>query len=447
MYQKHDLIDDRFKVLGTCSDTGGMGRILFVTDTTEELPAPIVLKYCKADSSEILKRFRREVRLLSGFQGNKRIVQILAHNLEHDPPYFVMPYYEQGDLLTLVEELKDNPARQESVFVQMVECVAEIHSRSLYHRDIKPHNFLRQGDSIVISDFGLSMEVDSRTAFTTPSISWGTQGYAPPEFQEGGFMNADAAGDIFMLGKSFYALLTGRDPVYILEEGIPAPLLHVIERCCELSKQNRYRQLSELRQSMEAAFDVLLDRGAGPSRVLSSLEAVLSLLESKRKFRKAEVHAFVEGLLLLDDDDQKRICLELDERIFSLVSLAPLSDQATDLLKAYEKMVLGQGYGWSFAETIADNMKVIVESDAVPDRDRSRALSLAVHAAVSQNRFAAMGTCREMVMQVESESLGLMVAGLIADPDNSFLTTIDDFECKCEPIRQALKRKNADDLD
>ena len=110
----------------------------------------------------------------------------------------------------------------------MIDCVAELHARGTFHRDIKPQNFLLDDGNVVVSDLGLSMERESLTAFTRTSEYWGTQGYLPPEFQTGGFKNADAAGDIFMLGKSFYVLLTGRDPLYLIANDIPEPLFHLI---------------------------------------------------------------------------------------------------------------------------------------------------------------------------------------------------------------------------
>ena len=59
------------------------------------------------------------------------------------------------------------------------------------------------------TNFGLiSTEIGSETGFTRSSAYWGTHGYIPPEFLTGGFKHADAPGDVFMLGKTFYVLLS-----------------------------------------------------------------------------------------------------------------------------------------------------------------------------------------------------------------------------------------------
>ncbi len=80
-----DIIDKRFKVLGTCNDAGGMGTILNVEDIEGKITEPIVLKYCREDDDEYKKRFKREVKLLAKFEGNSKVVQIFHHNVDFDP--------------------------------------------------------------------------------------------------------------------------------------------------------------------------------------------------------------------------------------------------------------------------------------------------------------------------------------------------------------------------
>jgi serine/threonine protein kinase len=215
------VVDGRYRVTGLCSDAGDMGSILHVEPIFARPTRRLVLKFCKVLEAELVARFRREIRLLSEFAGDPRVVEVLDKNLNHDPPYFVMPFYEHGDLTVLSRKISADHAIQERLFLAMIECVEALHARNVYHRDIKPQNFLIDGSSIRISDLGLSTEVGSDTAMTRSSVFWGTHGFMPPEFiEDRGFKNASAAADIFMLGKSIYALLTGRDPTYLIK-GLP----------------------------------------------------------------------------------------------------------------------------------------------------------------------------------------------------------------------------------
>ncbi|OGA19847.1 MAG: hypothetical protein A3H32_17150 [Betaproteobacteria bacterium RIFCSPLOWO2_02_FULL_63_19] len=50
-------------------------------------------------------------------------------------------------------------------------------------------------------------------------------------------------------------------------------------------------------------------------------------------------------------------------------------------------------YGWSYAETIADHMKIFFDAPGVSTANKAEALRIAIIAAYRQNRFTAMDTC------------------------------------------------------
>jgi serine/threonine protein kinase len=440
MFDVGEIIDGKYRVDGLCSDTGGMGVILFVTPLKTKRPFNVVLKYCKDNSEEQLKRFRREVRLLASFEGNSKIVQIVDRNLDHDPPYFVMKHYPDGDLTRRAKALKTSLQVQEGCFLRMIDCVQELHSRKEFHRDIKPQNFLVDGDQLVVSDFGLTTEVGSGTAFTSSSIWWGTHGYIPPEFLDGGFKRADAAGDIFMLGKTIYVLLTGREPMYLVEDSVPSPIFHVIERCCSVSKANRYQTLAELKQSIVAAYDVLLDRGGGLGKVKQLLLSIEDHLKQDHNYETGQVSQFIEQLALLDSNDQIRICRELSSSFFSVIKQEPLVDLLSRFLTIYEKLIETREYSWDYAEKIANNMRELFDGESVPLGEKARALDLAIRAAYYMNRFAAMTTCRSMVTSIRDESLGLRVASVLLKNHDTFISDIELSECQSESVRSALRQ-------
>jgi eukaryotic-like serine/threonine-protein kinase len=438
VFDPSDIIDGKYVVDGPCSQAGGMGEILFVTPVSGSPGFRLALKYCKGDNEEVLKRFRREVRLLSIFKGNSRVVQILDENLDYDPPYFVMKYYEDGDLLAISEEIRGSLERQEACFLKMIECIEELHSRNEYHRDIKPQNFLREGDQIVVSDLGLSTEVGSATAFTTSSIFWGTHGYIPPEFLvKGGFKSPDASGDVYMLGKTFYVLITGREPMYITPEGIPPPLFHVIERCAAVQKADRYQKLADLKQSLVVAYDVLLGRAGGKVHQLYSL--IKERFEKDHQYRVDEMSQFIEQLSLTAQAEAIQLCFDLPSVFFAALAQKPLASQLRPFLMTYQALVDGGNYGWGYAEVIATNMKQVFRSPDAELRDRAMALDFAIRAAWMKNRFAAMDTCRSMVTSVDSEELGMHVAPLLLKHQDTFIGDIEISACHCDPVRNALR--------
>ncbi|NWL21282.1 protein kinase domain-containing protein [Pseudomonas umsongensis] len=434
-----DLVDGRYLVTGLCSDSGGMGQILFVEDSMGGGKERLVLKYCREEGEEYIKRFRREVRLLEGFSGNSKVVSVLASNVFHEPPYFVMDYYPEGDLTRIIDELVGSPERQESVFNQMIDCISELHSQGVYHRDIKPQNFLIGNQGVVVSDFGLGMEPGSSSRFTSSSMFWGTQGYLPPEFESGGFKSADETGDIFMLGKSFYVLLTKQNPTYLMDGGVHPALFYVIERACELDKKRRYQNLSDMKQALQMAYDVIIGRGGRLGEVNQLISTISDRLENENKFSSLQVIEFIDGLGLLDDDDKIRICLELDRAFISLLVLPKLVSHVPAFLKIYSLMVEDAQYSWAFAEVITKNMKIIFEGEEVSNRGRAKALELAIDSAYRMNRFAAMNTCELMIVSVADEELAVHVVAVMQRNKHGFIEDIEPSQCKSNTIRKYLK--------
>jgi eukaryotic-like serine/threonine-protein kinase len=431
------LIDSKYVVRGQCSDAGGMGTLLYVTAVGADTPV-LVLKLCKLTDPEMLTRFRREVRVMQQFRGNSHVMPILDANLDHDPPYFVMPHFEHGDLMSKAAIIRSNVGQLEAVFYRMIDCVAQLHDKQVLHRDIKPQNFLLGNGTMVLSDLGLCSEYESLTAFTRSSQWAGTPGYLPPEYINGGFKDADASTDIFMLGKSFYAVLSGRDPMYLVPDGLPPQLFPILERCCAVSKNRRYQSLASLKQSLTAAFDVLLGRAVGPGKVYALLRTITDRLRTSQQYLPDEIGQFVEELAILDRNDQDKVCLELPPEAFSVLSQALVQKHLAKFISIYGLMAEEATYSWSFAETIAENMKVLFDSGDVSAPDKAEALRVAIVAAVRQNRFAAMNTCKVMIVNISDDELAQRVHDVIIENDTYFIQSIDPTECKAVAVRSAV---------
>jgi len=242
-----------------------------------------------------------------------------------------------------------------------------------------------------------------------------------------------------MLGKSVYVLLTCQNPTYLMDEGLPAPLFHVIERCCALDKARRYQTLSDLKQALSLAFDVMLNRGGRIGEVNQLIATIKDRLINKGKYKSSEVIDFIEKLSLLEHEDQIRICLDLEKRIFVILTHEKLRDRVEDFLRIYKEMVESENYSWSFAETIAKNMEKIFKEREMPARTRGKALELAIKAAIKMNRFAAMDTCNTMITSVDNDELGVHIAAIIQDNPDSFLSGIELSQCKCDSIIAAIR--------
>lgn len=443
MFERGTVVDGLFQVDGLCSSAGGMGTILFV----HALNAPttnLVLKYCSHPDEEVKNRFRREVRVMQSFNGNPYVAPIAYANLNHSPPFFVMPYFEHGDLTRHIAALRQNPASAEFCFNRMIDCIAQLHNKGVFHRDIKPQNFLVGNGTLVVADLGLCTEHGSATAFTRTSVYGGTPGFIPPEFLNGGFRHADAAGDIFMLGVSFLSILADVESPHAAAGLIAPPLLVVIERACSPERARRYMSLAALRQSLTFAFDSVLQRVSGSVGVLGAQQAITDRWKTTGQTDAVEVGLFLDELAMLQPADQKRICMDLPSELFHAMANVSLpTGRLQGFLQSYLNMASEADYGWSFAEVIANNVSLLFNSPYSGAADKAEALRAAIVAAVRQNRFAAMDTCSAMIASVSEPGLAQRVVEVMIQHQNYFMQSIDPLTCKSGAIRQAIAMFNA----
>lgn len=443
MFEVGSLVDLKYQVGGLCSNAGGMGTVLFVHHF-QQPNVPLVLKYCKHTDEDTLRRFRREVRVMQDFKDSTEVVPVLDANPNHVPPYFVMPYFEHGDVAKHAENIRSDVSLTEQYFIRMIDCIEQLHMRGVFHRDIKPQNFLIGHGRLVVSDLGLCTQPESSTVFTHSSDFGGTPGYMPPEFFNGGFRHANASTDIYMLGATFRNIVCGSSDPGAFNHLNPAMRV-VLERACSPDPAKRYASLAELRQSLKSVFDVMLNRASGQLSVLEFKLRIVDRWASSRHADGNEISAFIDALLVLPGQDQETICFDLLRDMFEALASGPVpAGQLSRFLESYRAMAEHGSYGWSYAEVIADNCAILFFSPFVSDEDKVDALRIAVIAADRQNRFAAMDTCKRMIVSVDSIGLGQRVYDLMVQHKHSFMQNIDPASCKAFAVRQAIAQIKAE---
>lgn len=137
-------------------------------------------------------------------------------------------------------------------------AITYMHSKKMNHLDIKPANIMlrKSDDAPILIDFGLAKQYDStgdQTSTTPVGISYG---YTPIEqYRPGGVATFTPQSDVYALGATLYALLTGQTPPHysdILEEGLPVlpssvshATVTAIEKAMETKKTRRPSSIEE----------------------------------------------------------------------------------------------------------------------------------------------------------------------------------------------------------
>jgi serine/threonine-protein kinase len=97
----------------------------------------------------------------------------------------------------------------------VLDVLASAHAKEIVHRDLKPDNlFLTASGQVKVLDFGIArVKGDAgRTHATVVGTTMGTPGFMPPEQAEGLADEVGARSDLWAVGATLFALLTGRPP-------------------------------------------------------------------------------------------------------------------------------------------------------------------------------------------------------------------------------------------
>ncbi len=206
--EKGTVLHSRYRIEETIA-IGGMGAVYRALDET--LGIQVAVKENFFSTEEYSRQFRREATILAS----------LRHaNLPRVTDHFVVPGQGQYLVMDFIEgiDLRDIIAQKgslsEDVVIQVGAVICDaleyLHSRDpiIVHRDIKPGNLkITPSQHVFLVDFGLAKISHGET--TTTGAQALTPGYAPPE-QYG--QGTDPRSDLYSLGATLYAALTGKIP-------------------------------------------------------------------------------------------------------------------------------------------------------------------------------------------------------------------------------------------
>ena len=413
IYDNRDIIDGRYHVSGEIG-RGGMGCVLRVTDAMSG--DSLALKYCPDLDETARRRFSREVRIMARIN-HPHVMSVLAHNDEHNPPYFTMPIAENS----VADEIRGNPDVDVMlrIFMEMCMGVQAIHNIGSTHRDIKPENAMRMRDGrVVITDLGLA-KLDDRdtTTLTQTAMFLGTRLYcAPEQLIFGGSREADARTDVFQLGKVLYALLTGEQPAYIDEQRVPGGLSHIVGRATQQHPDRRYQTVVQLMDAVQNYIRSQNPQATANSQFELLLEQANSLSTSGR-YDTQNLQLILD--ILPQITDRSETYIEQFERIphgLFQVMAEQMPNQIERPLEIYcdaIEDVIG-GYNFAHAEKVADLMSAVY-SGAIRPAIKVLALKTILIAAVKLGRFAAMEVFDRLLQDVNSQEVAVPVAEMLRE--------------------------------
>lgn len=159
-------------------------------------------------------KFVREAQSLFGLS-HPHIVGVKDVFKELGTSYYVMDYIDGRSLQEIVDEEGPMPEGRALHYIkQVMDALEYVHSQRMLHLDIKPNNIMiDKNDNVILIDFGVSKQYDEVGDHNTSTIMGQTPGFAPLEQLTNTVKQFTPATDIYALGATLYALLTGETPV------------------------------------------------------------------------------------------------------------------------------------------------------------------------------------------------------------------------------------------
>jgi serine/threonine protein kinase/Leucine-rich repeat (LRR) protein len=197
---------------------GGMGAVYKALHShLEKVVALKILASEKIHSEQAVARFEREMKAV-GKLDHPHIVRAMDAGQADGVHYLVMEYVSGIDLSEVIRRSGPLPVATACELVrQAAEGLEAAHRRGMVHRDIKPANLMLAkqefGPPVVkVLDLGLALLAEAGAeeteGLTADGHVMGTIDYMAPE-QAGDSHGVDIRADIFSLGATLYALLTG----------------------------------------------------------------------------------------------------------------------------------------------------------------------------------------------------------------------------------------------
>lgn len=222
---KHSMADllvgtvlaDRYRLVEKVGE-GAMGWVFLAehVDIRKKF-AVKVLRPSLCRLNEAVSRFKREARAASSI-GSQHIVDVTDFGQTNTgAAFFVMEHLAGEDLAKTLSREKRLPwKRTHAIVLQLCDALQAAHDAGIVHRDVKPANFYRikRGDNddfVKVLDFGIARLANPTDSIVTQTgVVMGTPDFMAPEQALG--RRVDHRADIYSLGATAYALLTGRPP-------------------------------------------------------------------------------------------------------------------------------------------------------------------------------------------------------------------------------------------
>ncbi|WP_207842709.1 serine/threonine-protein kinase [Williamsia soli] len=241
---------------------GGMGEVYLAqhprlprSDALKILPTSIPGSSATSDD-DYRRRFVREADL-SAKLWHPNIVAVHDRGEYEGRLWISMDYVPGTDAAELLAVYPKGvrPDLALQIVTEVAAALDHAHAQGLLHRDVKPGNIMLTEATphrVMLTDFGIARSIGDVGDITQTGLAVGTLAYAAPEQLRG--QPVDARADIYALGATAGALLTGAPPG--LGRDLPPAAAQVINRALAADPEQRQHSCAQFASELAAALNL-----------------------------------------------------------------------------------------------------------------------------------------------------------------------------------------------
>lgn len=263
------VINKKWK-LDALLGVGGMASVFAATHRNGSRAALKVMHTEFARDANIRERFLREGYVANRIDHSGRVAILDDDITDEGEPFLVMELLEGETAQQLWRRKQRRVPVDEALWIaaEVLGTLEVFHANSIVHRDLKPANiFITKDGTVKLLDFGVARMRGAPGEITRAGTALGTPSFMAPEQARGVSEEVDGRADIFSVGATLYALLSGQrlhqarsdGESFILAATQPAPslariaphlpieVIRLVDKALAWAPRNRFHSATTMR--------------------------------------------------------------------------------------------------------------------------------------------------------------------------------------------------------
>jgi eukaryotic-like serine/threonine-protein kinase len=343
---------------------GGMASVYACTHRNGARKAVKILHNEFARDQGITSRFIKEALVANKVEHRGRVAIDDDGVTELGEPFLVMELLEGETAQQLWKRKNRKVPVDEALWIaaEICDTLAGFHALNIVHRDIKPANIFVTRDNVVkLLDFGVARMQEAGGEATRAGTALGTPSFMAPEQAMGLADGVDGRADLFSIGATLYALLSGArlhqgrsdNEAFILAATTPAPsiartapdlpveVISLVDKALAWDRRNRFDDAEAMRDECLRLLDKVGGHGIAQRVAEQGQSAARRMLEDKA--RKAEAAASAAAMPIVEE--------MIEEVVEDADPDDPGVKNLVDVFRTWERLLPAiRHYGWAHPE-------------------------------------------------------------------------------------------------